>query len=64
MLVGGAEDFALRVHLHLAPEVNASFVCLHNLNVLGKAKPLYPYISQAFLNPKFQHLVAPAALSP
>jgi hypothetical protein len=29
-------------------------------NALAKAKPLDPQIPNAFLNPKFQHLVAPA----
>jgi glycosyltransferase involved in cell wall biosynthesis len=52
MPVGGAEDFALGVHRHLAPEVNARFICLRSLDVLGEealAKglpvellPLYP----------------------
>ena len=52
MPVGGAEDFALGVYPHLAPEVNARFVCLRSLDVLGEealAKgmpvellPLYP----------------------
>lgn len=52
MPVGGAEDFALGVHPHLAPEVDARFVCLRRLDVLGeeaRAKglpvdllPLYP----------------------
>jgi glycosyltransferase involved in cell wall biosynthesis len=36
MPVGGAEDFALGVYPHLAPEVNARFVCLRSLDVLGE----------------------------
>jgi glycosyltransferase involved in cell wall biosynthesis len=52
MPVGGAEDFALGVYPHLAPEVNARFVCLRSLDVLGEEAvvkglpvellPLYP----------------------
>jgi glycosyltransferase involved in cell wall biosynthesis len=36
MPVGGAEDFALGVYPHLAPEVEARFVCLRSLDVLGQ----------------------------
>ena len=36
MPVGGAEDFALGVYPHLAPEVDARFVCLRELGVLGE----------------------------
>ncbi|MFM8364695.1 MAG: hypothetical protein ACKOAS_06030, partial [Verrucomicrobiota bacterium] len=36
MPVGGAEDFALGVYPHLFPEVNARFVCLRRLDVLGE----------------------------
>jgi glycosyltransferase involved in cell wall biosynthesis len=36
MPVGGAEDFALGVYPHLFPEVNARFVCLRSLDVLGE----------------------------
>ncbi len=36
MPVGGAEDFALGAFPHLAPEVNARFVCLRNFDVLGE----------------------------
>lgn len=36
MPVGGAEDFALGVYSHLAPEVDARFVCLRSLDVLGE----------------------------
>lgn len=36
MPVGGAEDFALGVYPYLAPEVNARFVCLRSLDVLGE----------------------------
>lgn len=36
MPVGGAEDFALGVYPHLAPEVSARFVCLRSLDVLGE----------------------------
>lgn len=36
MPVGGAEDFALGVYPHLAPEVDARFVCLRSLDILGE----------------------------
>ena len=36
MPVGGAEDFALGVYPHLAPEVDARFVCLRELGMLGE----------------------------
>lgn len=36
MPVGGAEDFALGVYPHLSPEVNARFVCLRSLDILGE----------------------------
>jgi glycosyltransferase involved in cell wall biosynthesis len=36
MPVGGAEDFALGVYPHLAPEVEARFVCLRSLDLLGE----------------------------
>lgn len=36
MPVGGAEDFALGVYTHLAPEVDAQFVCLRSLDILGE----------------------------
>lgn len=36
MPVGGAEDFALGVHRHLSPEVQARFVCLRSLDLLGE----------------------------
>lgn len=36
MPVGGAEDFALGVFPHLAPEVDARFVCLRELGMLGE----------------------------
>ncbi len=36
MPVGGAEDFALGVYPHLAPEVEVRFVCLRSLDVLGE----------------------------
>ena len=36
MPVGGAEDFALGTYPHLAPEVDAHFVCLRSLDVLGE----------------------------
>jgi glycosyltransferase involved in cell wall biosynthesis len=36
MPIGGAEDFALGVHRHLAPEVESRFVCLRSLDVLGE----------------------------
>lgn len=36
MPVGGAEDFALGVFPHLCPEVDARFVCLRRLDVLGE----------------------------
>jgi glycosyltransferase involved in cell wall biosynthesis len=36
MPVGGAEDFALGVYPHLAPEVDACFVCLRELGILGE----------------------------
>lgn len=36
MPVGGAEDFALGVYPHLLPDVNARFVCLRSLDMLGE----------------------------
>ncbi len=36
MPVGGAEDFALGVYPHLPHEVDAQFVCLRRLDVLGE----------------------------
>ncbi len=36
MPVGGAEDFALGVYPHLSPEVEARFVCLRELGLLGE----------------------------
>jgi glycosyltransferase involved in cell wall biosynthesis len=36
MPVGGAEDFALGVFPYFAPEVNARFVCLRSLDILGE----------------------------
>jgi glycosyltransferase involved in cell wall biosynthesis len=36
MPIGGAEDFAIGVHPHLAPEIDARFICLRNLDVLGE----------------------------
>jgi glycosyltransferase involved in cell wall biosynthesis len=36
MPVGGAEDFALGVYPHLAPGVDARFVCLRELGMLGE----------------------------
>jgi glycosyltransferase involved in cell wall biosynthesis len=36
MPVGGAEDFALGVYPHFSPGVNARFVCLRELGMLGE----------------------------
>ena len=36
MPVGGAEDFLLSVHKYLPPGIDAHFVCLRNLGVLGE----------------------------
>lgn len=58
MPVGGAEDFALGVYPHLPPEVDAQFVCLRRLDVLGKealAKglpvDLLPFFTGKRINP-------------
>ncbi len=40
MPVGGAEDFALGVYPHLSPDVNARFICLRELGMLGEESQL------------------------